>query len=98
MSDQAKARPAGSDLSRDESAQSITLFLTWIGLLLHGLFGVVILLSGLFAQLVAVVILWTTWVGLTTVSFRYRRTRPALIALSVLLDLAGVWLGWKLGR
>lgn len=62
----------------------------WIGLALHGLLGVLYLLSGLFAPLWVVISLWTLWTGLLAVAIHQRTRRPVVVAVIPITGLV-VW-------
>jgi hypothetical protein len=62
----------------------------WIGLALHGLLGVLYLLSGLLAPVWAAFFLWTLWTGLLAVAIHQRRRRPIVVALIPIIGLV-VW-------
>jgi len=62
----------------------------WIGLALHGLLGVLYLLSGLLAPVWAVFFLWTLWTGLLAVAIHQRTRRQVVVALIPIIGLV-VW-------
>lgn len=62
----------------------------WIGLALHGLLGVLYLLSGLLAPVWAVIFLWTLWTGLLAVAIYQRTRRQGVVAVIPVIGLV-VW-------
>ena len=62
----------------------------WIGLAIHGLVGVLYLLSGLLAPVWAAIFLWTLWTGLLAVAIHQRTRRHVFVALIPIIGLL-VW-------
>ena len=79
------------------SGRAFRLVAGWLGVTVHGLLGVLYLLSGLLAPFWVAVILWTAWTALLAVAIRKRRRRPILVALipiiSFLAWVAAQWAG-----